>query len=630
MRPETLLVTLHANEREYLTAELKESDGWSATRTVPANENGRPILYHWTEENVPGYNGNREINGSVTTFTNHHTPAVTVRTVTKIWDDAEDQDGIRPDTLTVYLVADGQPAQTITLDESHGWTYTAENLYVYSKGTAIVYSWREDPVDGYEKVKQHTNGNKTVLTNTHVPAVQDVSITKVWDDAEDHDGFRPDTLTVTLLANGEKIGTVELSEDNEWTDAIENLPVCAAGKPIAYAWDEGTVEEYTLTGQVINGASTVLTNTHETQYTVATVTLVWEDDNNRDGVRPGSVTMTLSDGTQVVLTEENHWTATVENLPRYKDGQEIPYTWTQEDISGYTQIGYVTEGTVTTITDFHDIAKTSVTVTKEWDDDSNRDGIRPETLYVTLSNGTTVALSEENQWTATVEKLPVYAHMGRRIIYSWKEDVPKGYTSSSPEKKDGVTKLINTHKPETVDLTIQKVWVGADPSDLPDSVILTLTGGEKTRTVELTGENNWTATISGLNRNQKGRRIAYAWTESPVPGYTQTGIMTEGNTTIITNTRNKVSTLTIFYLFTDGSTAAPTYTDTLAAGIAYDVASPFVEGYIPVIERVKGTMPGENVFYIVYYIPKTEHAATDDGKQSGLGRIPAQAGDCME
>ena len=227
-------------------------------------------------------------------------------------------------------------------------------------------------------------------------------------------------------------------------------------------------------------------------------------------------------------------------------------------------------------------------------------------------------------------ELPVYAHMGRRIIYSWKEDVPKGYTSANPVTEDGVTKLINIHKPETVDLTIQKIWVGADPSDLPDSVILTLTGGEKTRTVELTGENNWTVTISGLNRNQKGRRIAYAWAESPVPGYTQTGIMTEGNTTIITNTRNKVSTLTIYYQFLDGSTAAPTYTDTLAAGTAYDVASPSVEGYIPVIERVKGTMPGEDVVYIVYYIPKTEDAAPAAGTPFGLGGCPANVGDCME
>ena len=127
-----------------------------------------------------------------------------------------------------------------------------------------------------------------------------------------------------------------------------------------------------------------------------------------------------------------------------------------------------------------------------------------------------------------------------------------------------------------------------------------------------------------------GRRIAYTWAESPVPGYTQTGIMTEGTTTSITNTRNKVSTLTIFYQFLDGSTAAPTYTDTLAAGIAYDVVSPSVEGYIPVIERVKGTMPGEDVVYIVYYIPKTEDAAPAAGTPFGLGGCPANVGDCME
>ena len=48
------------------------------------------------------------------------------------------------------------------------------------------------------------------------------------------------------------------------------------------------------------------------------------------------------------------------------------------------------------------------------------------------------------------------------------------------------------------------------------------------------------------------------------------------------------------------------------------------------LKRSAGTMPGEDVVYIVYYIPKTEDAAPAAGTPFGLGGCPANVGDCME
>ncbi len=61
--------------------------------------------------------------------------------------------------------------------------------------------------------------------------------------------------------------------------------------------------------------------------------------------------------------------------------------------------------------------------------------------------------------------------------------------------------------------------------------------------------------------------------------------------------------LTIYYIYQDGSTAAPTYTEQLDAGTEYNVVSPTIPGYTPTMEVVSGVMPARDVEYTVIYIP---------------------------
>ena len=81
----------------------------------------------------------------------------------------------------------------------------------------------------------------------------------------------------------------------------------------------------------MNGTVTTLTNTHTPETTEATVKKVWDDANNQDGIRPAELTVELSNGDTVTLNEANKWTATIGNLPKYADGEEIAYTWTEND-----------------------------------------------------------------------------------------------------------------------------------------------------------------------------------------------------------------------------------------------------------------------------------------------------------
>ena len=62
-------------------------------------------------------------------------------------------------------------------------------------------------------------------------------------------------------------------------------------------------------------------------------------------------------------------------------------------------------------------------------------------------------------------------------------------------------------------------------------------------------------------------------------------------------------TLTINYIYEDGTTAAESFTCDYAEGVEYNIASPEIEGYIPDAAVVSGTMPAEAVTVTVTYSP---------------------------
>ena len=534
LRPDRVTVTLRGDDTSERAVTLSEANHWTETVTVPVHDRGVPIHYTWSEENIPNYRGEQVTEENTTTFTNTHAPARTARTVTKIWDDADDQDGVRPETLMVSLLANHVPIETITLDAKDGWQYTAENLPVYEKGAAISYDWHEERVPGYPSAGKVNRGSETVFTNTHVPETATLSVTKVWDDAHDQDGMRPGSLTVILRANGKEAGRVELSDANDWTGEIPDLPVYANGRAIAYTWDEGELEGYTRS-TVTFGFTTVITNTHETARTVATVIKAWDDDDNRDGIRPAKLTVTLSTGARVELTAENHWTGTVENLPKFRNGQEIRYSWTEEETKGYELIRTEADGTVTVLTNHHEIATSDRTVRKVWEDDDNRDGVRPDRLFVTVNNNQMVELNAENDWSGVVRDQPVYTDGGKLIIYSWREPAIGGYTLTDISTAGTETTLTNTHEPERISLTVVKVWEdnGDALKQRPESIRVKLSNG---MTVVLSEENNWTATLRNLPRYRNGKPIVYTWTEPEILCYRQTDAVTNGTTTTLTNT----------------------------------------------------------------------------------------------
>lgn len=75
-----------------------------------------------------------------------------------------------------------------------------------AKVKAISYTVKElSNVNGYTSTIDDTNIGNVILTNTHKPETTKVEGKKVWDDKDNQDHKRPDTVTINLLKMVKKL-----------------------------------------------------------------------------------------------------------------------------------------------------------------------------------------------------------------------------------------------------------------------------------------------------------------------------------------------------------------------------------------------------------------------------------------
>jgi len=167
--------------------------------------------------------------------------------VTKQWRDGNDQDGLRPASITVKLLRNGQETgSTLTLNADNKWSGIFRELRAYERGEQLVYTVAEVAVPGYTSTITGTAATGFNIMNTHTPGTLTISGTKTWADAG-NESARPEKITVILLAGGEQLAEQVVSPDanGKWSWSFENLPKYSAGKAIAYTIDELEVPGYT-------------------------------------------------------------------------------------------------------------------------------------------------------------------------------------------------------------------------------------------------------------------------------------------------------------------------------------------------------------------------------------------------
>ena len=480
-------------------------------------------------------------------FTNKYTPAKTEVPVKKVWKDANNQDGKRPTSITVKLLADGQDTgKTLELTEANGWAGSFTNLDADKGGIPIQYTVVEVTVTGYTSDVTGDAASGFTITNSYSPETVDVKATKNWDDANNQDGKRPTKITINLLADGQKVESkeVQAAADGTWTVEFTKLAKYKDGKEIKYTVTEDAVAEYesTITDFTI-------TNKYAPKAIDYKVTKVWNDANNQDGKRPESVTVQLYkkvgdadpvavEGKKLTLTakdktDANTWVASFTNLPQYEAGKEITYSIKEVDVPA----GYEASVTGQVVTNTHNPETVILSGTKVWKDNNNQDGKRTDKVKVQIFKGEgekaelvqEIEVSEATGWKFESKALPKYEN-GTEIKYTVKEVAVKEYTSTITPEKDGKYTITNEHTPEKITVKGKKIWDDANNKDgiRPDSITVALlaNGKETGKTVTVTkatalSDNEWAFEFTGLDRYANGKPIEYTVKEvGTVNGYT--------------------------------------------------------------------------------------------------------------
>ena len=284
------------------------------------------------------------------------------------------------------------------------------------------------------------------------------------------------------------------------------------------------------------------------------LTTEWNDSDNQDGSRPEKTTVQLTangepTGGPVELNAENNWTYEWEQLlAEDEEGTNIVYRVTAEDPEDYTAkvTGSADDGFVVTYT--HEIAKTSVTASVEWDDASDKDGIRPKSVSFQLKAdeekvGDAITVTADSNWTKTWEDLP-QKKAGKVLTYTVEvsgiptEEDRYTVTTSGDAASGFVFKA--SHVSTSVEIPVSVTWDDAENQDGAriEAIEAELYADEVAtgNKVTLNAENNWKAKFAPVDVKKDGTRIKYEVKGTAAEGYdvSVTGDVLDENGLVLT------------------------------------------------------------------------------------------------
>ncbi|WP_300745868.1 Cna B-type domain-containing protein [uncultured Bifidobacterium sp.] len=504
---------------------------------LPQYENGKPVTYSVKEStaNTNGYKTTVEGDSSSGyTFTNTYTPQTTAISVHKVWEDSDNQDGIRPNNVHVELYANGvATGRTATITGANNWTVTFSGLPVYDSGKAIAYSVREQAINGYTTKISGTAANGYTITNSHTPQTVTIQGTKTWNDDNNLTGSRPKSITIDLYADGKKVDSRVATASGSWRWDFGEQPACKAGAQITYTVAEEPVPGYTAQIDGYNVTNTV--TKHEVK--------LLKTDESGNPVAGAVMHVATASGTQVGAS----WTSGSQATPMQLAAGDYQLV---EDAApaGYqlatSPVAFTVnaDGTVSvngakadsaTVTMSDKLDTIDITGAKQWNDNNNHDGLRPDSVTVKLlANGQpatdtagkqrTAAVTANDNWKFSFTKLPRVDASGKTIAYSVEEQPVAGYTSAvSGNATSGFT-ITNTHANETVDISGVKQWKNDTEATRPQSVTLQLYANGtpmlgddgKPVTATASASDNWKYAFTGLPKYNKGTAVNYTVVET--------------------------------------------------------------------------------------------------------------------
>ena len=361
----------------------------------------------------------------------------------------------------------------------------------------------------------------------------------------------------------------------------------------------------------------------------AKVSVSWKDDNDANDVRPGFMTVYLQtsedgenydDGTAYELNEKNNWQILLENLPTTKDGKQLHYRWVwdvdlvpgipPEDQDEYNLVGYTrtrnddSEDHLQSTREYtHITAKEKYTISIDWDDRGDETAKRPKKLDVTLPDGRVVTLTAKNGWKMDVEMPVVHRDL------TWKIGAADGWVSggSSTDFTEERTQITFTRKWKTK----------KDKETIETEEVVEEPAGYSTLTVQYwIGSESAAPSFTGVYENGQNysvvvpRKTGYRTQVTKVKGTISEDTVI--NVRYIPNSY----TVTVYYRYLNGETAAATTQQELLTGSTFDIASPAVNGYAVSAGSISGTVTGRDLTYVVYYTGIVPDNNNGEGRQN--------------
>ena len=333
------------------TAILSAANNWKVVfdQLDKVNEQNEKYYYYAIEEGDSGsgievkYDHGEPDENTVAFTTTIINKGFTDITVTKTWQDDNDAQDLRPDTLKLTLyrktaVTEQKKVEEVTLSaedaqsgNSNVWTYTFQDLPdTDENGNLYTYWVEEEPVSGYTESRT----DDLDLVNTLGDEDTEVQIQgeKTW--VGDDPAKRPASITVILRQNGTEVKRQEVrpNEDGKWTYDFGSWPVYDdSGRTYTYTVQEEPVDGY---GTQVNGYDIV-----NGQGGLTVTKQVYSGDKTREF----RFTVTLSDKTVNGTYGDMTFIDGVAEFT-LKDGESktaagllpgIRYTVTEERVSGY-------------------------------------------------------------------------------------------------------------------------------------------------------------------------------------------------------------------------------------------------------------------------------------------------------
>ena len=407
-----------------------------------------------------------------------------------------------------------------------------------------------------------TNKEKEVETTTDGQFARRITVNKTWSDNNNVNGKRPTSIKYVLKGGDtpiEQVVTGNVTTNENWSYTFENVPKYNdRNELINYTLEEEPVVQdgfkfykKSISGDMNDGFDVTNTFKIPTETISVKADKHWADNSNQAKKRPTSIILRLKNGAEIIEDKTltgtgDDWTYTFENVPKYNQfGNEVNYSLEEletntgdlkfynKDVAGTYKSGFTVTNTFNVPNE-----KVNVTVTKNWDDNSNVNGKRPTSIKYVLNGGVTPVeqvvtgnrTTDEN-WSYTFANLSKYNELGNIINYSVEEQEVnandfKFYTNKIIGDKDSGFRITNKFvvPEDKIQIQVTKHW--EDNNNVnnrrPESIkfVIKQNNSEiksKVVTGSRTTDENWSYTFDNLAKfDENGQEIDYVLEEQEV------------------------------------------------------------------------------------------------------------------